>query len=94
MRIAFFVCDDALLKRRIAGAVIDTWYRYPTPAQPDAAPSAFPFHELPNVVMTPHMSGWTQGTVRRRQRAIAENIRRCARGEPCENVVRPGRPQG
>ncbi len=83
---------DALLRRRIAGAVIDTWYRYPTPGHPDAAPSAFPFHELPNVVMTPHMSGWTRGTIARRQQTIAENIRRCARGEDCTNVVRPLRP--
>ncbi|MHC5542105.1 2-hydroxyacid dehydrogenase, partial [Singulisphaera rosea] len=56
---------------------------------PNARPSAFPFHELPNVVMTPHMSGWTIGTVRRRQRFMAENIRRRWDGEPCLNVVRP-----
>ena len=80
---------EALLTNRIAGAVIDTWYRYPTDGQPDAAPSAFPFHELPNIIMTPHMSGWTRGTIRRRQQTIAENINRCARGEACTNVVRP-----
>jgi phosphoglycerate dehydrogenase-like enzyme len=83
---------DALLQRRIAGAVIDTWYRYPTPEHRDAAPSALPFHELSNVVMTPHMSGWTRGTIARRQVTIAENILRCARGEPCKNVVHLPRP--
>jgi phosphoglycerate dehydrogenase-like enzyme len=81
---------DALLTNQIAGAVIDTWYSYPGAGQPDAAPSTFPFHELPNVVMTPHMSGWTRGTIRRRQQTIAENVTRCARGEVCTNVVRPG----
>ena len=79
---------EALRSRRIAGAIIDTWYRYPSPAQPDALPSTLPFHTLPNVVMTPHMSGWTAGTIRRRQHVIADNIRRRAEGRPCVNVIR------
>src|SRR6478672_11012293 len=58
---------EALEHRRIAGAVIDTWYSYPSPGSPTALPSKFPFHELPNVVMTPHMSGWTTGTINRRR---------------------------
>jgi phosphoglycerate dehydrogenase-like enzyme len=37
--------------------------------------------------MTPHMSAWTSGTVRRRQETMAENIRRLERGEPLINVV-------
>lgn len=79
---------DALAGDRIGGAIIDTWYRYPTPGQPRVAPSALPFHELSNIVMTPHMSGWTTGTIRRRQRTIAGNVNRCAAGAPCVNVVR------
>ena len=79
---------DALKNRRIGGAVIDTWYRYPTPGQSHCAPSDLPFHELTNVVMTPHMSGWTTGTISRRQLAMAENIRRLGRGEACLDVVR------
>jgi phosphoglycerate dehydrogenase-like enzyme len=79
---------DALRDRWIGGAVIDTWYRYPTASEPNAPPANLPFWDLPNVVMTPHMSGWTQGTIRRRQEAMAENIRRRMRSEPCENVLR------
>jgi phosphoglycerate dehydrogenase-like enzyme len=79
---------EALRNRRIGGAVIDTWYRYPTPGQSYCAPSDLPFHELTNVVMTPHMSGWTTGTIGRRQQAMAENIRRLIRGEACHDVVR------
>jgi phosphoglycerate dehydrogenase-like enzyme len=82
---------EALKSNRIAGAVIDTWYTYPSAATPEVHPSSLPFHELPNVVMTPHMSGWTHGTVRRRKRSIADNIKRRLRGEPCVNVVRPPR---
>lgn len=79
---------DALRDGRIGGAVIDTWYQYPAAGSLRGAPSALPFHELPNVLMTPHMSGWTGGTIRRRQRDMAENIRRRMRGEPCRNVIR------
>jgi phosphoglycerate dehydrogenase-like enzyme len=82
---------EALKTRRIAGAVIDTWYTYPSPGHPSALPSKFPFHELPNVVMTPHMSGWTTGTINRRRLTIADNIGRRAAGRPCVNVVRPAR---
>jgi phosphoglycerate dehydrogenase-like enzyme len=47
-----------------------------------------PFHTLDNILMTPHMSGWTRGTIERRQRTMAGNIRKRFAGEPCENVVR------
>ena len=80
---------DALKNGRIAGAIIDTWFNYPTPEQPNVVPSALPFHTLPNVVMTPHMSGWTLGTIRRRQQTMADNIRRRFDGRPCINIVRP-----
>ena len=80
----------ALKSGRIAGAIIDTWYAYPGPGNASPQPSSLPFNELSNVVMTPHMSGWTHGTIRRRQQTIAGNIVRAAQGKPCENVVRHG----
>jgi phosphoglycerate dehydrogenase-like enzyme len=79
---------DALASGRIGGAVIDTWYRYPSADEPGPAPGHLPFERLPNLVMTPHMSGWTRGTIRRRQETMAANIGRLLRGEACENVVR------
>jgi phosphoglycerate dehydrogenase-like enzyme len=78
---------DALKSRRIGGAVIDTWYVYPSPADPAPYPSRHPFHTLPNCTLTPHMSGWTHGTIRRRQQTIADNIGRLTRGEPLVNVL-------
>ncbi len=78
---------DALATRRIAGAVIDTWYQYPTAANPGPHPGRLPFHELANCTLTPHMSGWTHGTIRRRQQTMADNIQRLSRGEPLINVV-------
>jgi phosphoglycerate dehydrogenase-like enzyme len=83
---------EALKTGAIGGAIIDTWYQYPGPQQTDILPSKLPFHELSNVLMTPHMSGWTSGTIRRRQQTMADNIKRCFAGSPLENVVREGRP--
>src|SRR2546426_5871817 len=76
----------ALAERAIAAAALDVWYRYPTDAAP-TLPARQPFHTLPNVLMTPHVSGWTEGMLQARARLIAENIRRTARGEPPENLV-------
>ena len=78
---------DALQSGRIGGAIVDTWYTYPSPDALAVHPSRLPFHELSNIVMTPHMSGWTAGTVRRRQLTMADNINRLARGEPLANVL-------
>jgi phosphoglycerate dehydrogenase-like enzyme len=80
---------DALRSKRLGGAVIDTWYQYPTPDRPECAPSKLDFAALANVVMTPHMSGWTSGTVLRRQQTMADNIARLATGRPLQNVLKP-----
>jgi phosphoglycerate dehydrogenase-like enzyme len=77
----------ALRDNRLGGAAIDVWWRYPTPADPQPRPSRFPFHELPNVLMTPHSSSYTEGTAERRFAAIIGNIDRLARGEPLINIV-------
>lgn len=79
---------DALSKHRIGGAILDTWYIYPTADNPDPLPSHRPFHQLANVVMTPHMSGWTHGTIARRQEAMAGNINRLCKGEALQNRIR------
>ena len=76
----------ALAGRAIAAAALDVWYRYPIDATP-TPPARQPFHELPNVLMTPHVSGWTEGMLAARARLIADNIRRISRGEPPENLI-------
>ena len=79
---------EACRHRRIGGAAIDTWYRYPTDGKVSSDPSNMPFRELENVIMTPHGSGWTHALLPRRCRLIAQNLDRLARGEPLLNVVR------
>lgn len=76
----------ALKDRRIAGAAIDVWYRYPKSEEP-CRPSRFPFHKLPNLIMTPHVSGWMLGTRQNRLQLIAENIDRLVAGKPLQNVI-------
>jgi phosphoglycerate dehydrogenase-like enzyme len=78
---------SALRDRVIGGAALDVWWQYPDAAEPDRRPSCHPFHELSNVIMTPHCSGWTQGMVARRWAEVAGNIIRFVRGEPLHNVV-------
>ena len=71
----------------IGGAALDTWWRYPTPEEPDVRPSRHPFHELPNVIMTPHCSAWTDGMARRRGADAGRNIDRFIRGEKLLHIV-------
>jgi phosphoglycerate dehydrogenase-like enzyme len=47
---------DALKDGHLGGAALDVWWQYPTAAEPNRRPSRRPFHELPNVLMTPHSS--------------------------------------
>src|SRR5260370_9659591 len=54
---------EALRDGRIGGAAIDVWWRYANPSDSHRRPSRHPFHQLPNVIMTPHFSRFTQRTV-------------------------------
>lgn len=80
----------ALRDRRIGGAGLDVWYKYPVLGQ-RGMPSHEPFHTLDNVIMTPHKPSIE--TMEFRWREIAKNIARLAMGEPLVNQVWP-RPAG
>ena len=88
------VIDEAALFAALKGGrisgILDTWYVYPSAAAPGPAPSRLPFDALPNVVLTPHMSGWTHGTIARRQRAMATNVDALDRGAPLINIIHEG----
>ena len=77
----------ALSGGRVGGAALDVWWQHWTPDQPDRRPSRFPFHELSNVLMTPHCSGFTEGTADRRWGDLAANLDRYVRGDDLHNVV-------
>lgn len=80
---------DALTKGTIAGAVIDVWWQYPDAANPHRRGATLPFHELPNVMMTPHSSQWTEQMMDRRWDMIVGNLGRLYRGEVLQNIIRP-----
>jgi phosphoglycerate dehydrogenase-like enzyme len=83
---------EALRDGTIAGAALDVWYRYPRGGA-RTLPSELPFHELENVLMTPHVSGRTAGTQERRAAFLAEQLRRLADGRPLENLLAVGAPR-
>src|SRR5437764_1202370 len=77
----------SLKEGHLGGAALDVWWQYPTPAEPGRRPSRSPFHELPNVLITPHCSSTTEATAERRWSAVAANLDRFARGEALESIV-------
>jgi len=79
---------DALREGRIA-AGIDVWYCYPDDeaARERTPPSRFPFHELDNVVMSPHRAGSAMGIERLRARHLASMLNAAARGKRMPNRV-------
>lgn len=92
---------DALKEKVIAGAIIDTWYDYPMRPRPGGAPemkprpSIYPFHELDNIIMTPHFSALTDGADERRWQTIARNLDLLAAGkEPATTVLHGTRELG
>ncbi|WP_238421601.1 2-hydroxyacid dehydrogenase [Gordonia sp. 'Campus'] len=79
---------EALRDGVIGGAAIDVWYRYPSTGD-EADPSAMPFGDLPNVLMTPHISGVTRDTFVGRVHDITDNIARLHAGRDILRVVTP-----
>ena len=77
---------QALATRTIGAAALDVWYRYPT-STGATMPAHHPFHDLENVLMTPHVSGWTDGMLEARAKVIAPNVSRAARGERPLNQI-------
>jgi phosphoglycerate dehydrogenase-like enzyme len=71
---------DALADRRIGGAVLDVFATEPLPA-------GSPFWDLPNTIVTPHVSGADLTAPGTLADLFSENLRRFAAGEPLINVV-------
>jgi phosphoglycerate dehydrogenase-like enzyme len=71
---------DAIREERIGGAALDVFDR--EPLRPDS-----PFWELPNTIVSPHMSGDFEGWLEAVVRLFVENLRRFVAGGPLLNVV-------
>jgi len=79
----------ALKDGKLYAAGMDVWYRNPG-GEGEAsglAPSAYPFHELRNVVISPHRAGHAPEAEQMRMGYLAELLNRAARGAPMPNRV-------
>jgi len=79
------VCNEsdlirALEEKQIAGAALDVFEHEPLP-------SDSPLWRLPDVLISPHISGLTPRYDERATELFAENLRRYMTGEPLLNVV-------
>lgn len=70
----------ALADGRLRGAALDVFRVEPLPI-------ASPLWDLPNALITPHVSGIGQGFWDRETALIIDNVTRYLRGEPLKNVV-------
>ncbi|NLI55983.1 hydroxyacid dehydrogenase, partial [bacterium] len=52
-------------------------------------PSRYPFHELDNIIMTPHSGGFTVESLQRNWLFTFKNVLKFAKGEKIENIIDP-----
>lgn len=71
---------EALREEKLAGAALDVYPQEPLPADS-------PLWQLPNVVLSPHISGNTPFYDQRAFEVFAENLRRYCTGQPLLNLV-------
>ncbi|MEQ8786272.1 MAG: D-2-hydroxyacid dehydrogenase [Pirellulaceae bacterium] len=69
----------ALQTKEIAGAALDVYEIEPLPAE-------HPLWKMPNVILTPHVAGYSPRIAERHLGVVLENVRRFAAGEPLINV--------
>jgi phosphoglycerate dehydrogenase-like enzyme len=78
------VDEDALVRclraRGLAGAALDVFTVEPLPPE-------HPFWALPNLVITPHISGYTPGYFDKMLAIFEDNLARYREGRPLRNVV-------
>jgi phosphoglycerate dehydrogenase-like enzyme len=74
--------NDALRSGHLGGASLDVFHREPLPADD-------PLWSAPNIIITPHTSGFRQGHWEDVIDLFSENLRRYQRGEPVRFRVEP-----
>ena len=92
------IIDQAALYKTLKehptmAAGIDVWYNYPKNEADrlNTPPANYPFHELDNIVMSPHRAGSLNQTDIEvlRMTHLAELLNQAAKGKPMPNLVDP-----
>jgi phosphoglycerate dehydrogenase-like enzyme len=80
---------QALKDKKIQAAGLDVWWNYPQWGKPDMKmPSLkFAYHELDNVIMSPHRAAYSLNTQQAHLDFVRENVLRFVRGERPLNIV-------
>ncbi len=65
---------DALITGVLSGAAIDTWYIYPKPGSTKQEPAEVPLHTLKNVLLSPHLGGFTTKATRSSIDDVVRNL--------------------
>ncbi len=80
---------NALKNGQLHAAGIDVWYNYPPNEESwaNTAPANFPFHELDNLVMSPHRGGATGESEAIRMADLARLLNAANQGQPMPNKI-------
>lgn len=80
---------SALKDGTLSAAGLDVWYNYPKTLEEreNTPPADYPFHELDNIIMSPHRGGGSKGAEIIRMQHLAELLNHLYKGEPTQNRV-------
>ena len=75
--------EEALIAGRIRGAALDVFEREP----PDFTR---PLFQLPNVLLSPHVAGFSEASIRNMLRQASRSVVAVLGGQRAEHMVNPG----
>jgi phosphoglycerate dehydrogenase-like enzyme len=80
---------EALKSGHLFGAGLDVWYQYPedVSSRQKTYPGQYPFHELDNLVLSPHRAGLVKETEKLRMGALARLLNQAAEGKLLDHSV-------
>lgn len=72
----------------LKGAVLDAWFKYPSSGEVVGEPSNFPYQELNNVVLSPHIAGFTAKAVKENAIQTINNLKEYLKTGKLNNEVK------